>query len=198
MVLLTYFRPYMIYILVKVLNNYIKLLFILYTFNILLNMEKEKYNFYLLIYNIQSRHNIKELVKSALSFGCKKFLVLGKDKKVLNKYFEGENSRIDKIKNYFEEFEDIESLKKYIKENNITVCGVEIGLNCVPIQNHPFKGNTLFILGNEGAGLNKKQKDLCDQFVYIQQYSEKTGSLNVAIAPSIIFQHFSVWSGNLN
>ena len=125
-----------------------------------------------------------------------RFLVIGKEKKVLEKLFKGEKEMTSKIKDYFEYFEDIESLKKYLKENNITPCGVEIGENCIPIQNHPFKGNTLFVLGNEGAGLNNKQKDLCEQFVFIQQYSEKTGSLNVAVAASIIFYHFYVWNGN--
>ena len=159
-------------------------------------MYKNNFSFYLLIYNIQSRHNIKILIKSAISYNCKKFLVIGKEKKVLEKLFKGEKEMTSKIKDYFEYFEDIESLKKYLKENNITPCGVEIGENCIPIQNHPFKGNTLFVLGNEGAGLNNKQKDLCEQFVFIQQYSEKTGSLNVAVAASIIFYHFYVWNGN--
>ena len=155
--------------------------------------KKEKYKFYLLIYNIQSKHNIKTLVQSALNFGCYKILVLGNNKKVLNNCFEKEK-KIEEFKHYFEYFENIEELKKYIKENNINTCGVEIGENCIPIQNHPFKGHTLFILGNEGIGMNQKQKDLCDNFVFIQQYSEKTGSLNVAIAASIIFQHFGVWA----
>ena len=160
--------------------------------------KKNNFSFYLLIYNIQSRNNLKILIKSAISYNCKKFLVLGKEKKVLEKFFNGEKEMTLKLKDYFEYFDDIESLKKYLKENNITPCGVEIGANCIPIQNHPFKGNTLFILGNEGTGLNNKQRELCEQFVFIQQYSEKTGSLNVAIAASIIFYHFYVWNENKN
>lgn len=158
------------------------------------NKDNKKYEFYVLIFNIQSRHNINTIIRSAASFGCTKFLVLGKDKKVLSKFLEKESSP---LKSYiqFEYFETSEELRQYMKENNIYACGVEIGANCIPIQNHPFKGNTLFILGNEGAGMNQKQKDLCDHFVYIQQYSEKTGSLNVAIAASIIFHHFAIWAG---
>ena len=64
-----------------------------------------------------------------------------------------------------------------------------------PIHEHPFTGDTLFVLGNEGAGLNQNQKDICDQFVYISQYTDKTASLNVAIASSIIFHHFALWAG---
>ena len=36
--------------------------------------------------------------------------------------------------------------------------------------------------------------DICDHFVYIPQYSDKTASLNVAIAGSIIFHHFALWA----
>ena len=65
----------------------------------------------------------------------------------------------------------------------------------VPIHKHPFKGNTLFVLGNEGSGLNNNQIAICDHFVYIPQYTNKTASLNVAVAGSIIFHHFALWAG---
>ena len=52
------------------------------------------------------------------------------------------------------------------------------------------------MLGNEGMGLNQRQKELCDQYVFIEQYSNKTGSLNVSIAASIIFYHFFQWANN--
>ena len=64
-----------------------------------------------------------------------------------------------------------------------------------PIQEHPFRGDTLFVLGNEGSGLNANQIAICDQFVYIPQYTDKTASLNVAIAGSIIFHHFALYAG---
>lgn len=38
-------------------------------------------------------------------------------------------------------------------------------------------------------------KQICDFFVYIPQYTNKTASLNVAVAGSIIFHHFAVWAG---
>ena len=149
---------------------------------------------YILIYNIQSRHNILTLIHSAISFGCKDVLVLGKDKKVMSKYLDKEKPSIKSYINY-KYFETISELTAYIKAKQIYVCGVEIGETSVPIQNMVFKGDTLFILGNEGAGMNSKQKEMCDDFVYIQQYTKKTGSLNVAIAASIIFHHFSMWAG---
>ena len=158
-------------------------------------MENKKFKFYVLIFNIQSKHNIKSIINTALSFDCYKILIIGKDKKVLQRYYsEDKNQSI--INDKFIIFNNIEELKIYIKENNIFVCGIEIGKDCIPIQKEPFKGDTLFVLGNEGMGLNQRQKELCDQFVFIEQYSNKTGSLNVGIAASIIFYHFFQWSNN--
>ena len=37
-------------------------------------MEKEKYNFSVLIFNIQSKHNVKSIINTALSFNCDKIL----------------------------------------------------------------------------------------------------------------------------
>jgi tRNA G18 (ribose-2'-O)-methylase SpoU len=153
-------------------------------------MKKNNFNFYLLIYNLQSKHNIKTLIQTALNFNCHKFLILGNIKNTLSKLFFNNKE----IQNKFEFFDEIEQLKIYLSENKIKTIGIEIGKNSIPIQNFIFKENYLFILGNEANGMNQKQKNLCENFVYIQQYSNKTGSLNVAIAASIIFHHFFVWN----
>ena len=155
-------------------------------------MDNKNYNFSVLIFNIQSKHNVKSIINTALSFNCDKILIIGKDKKILHQYYSNENNQ-NIINDKFIIFNNLEDLKEYIKKNNIFVCGVEIGKDCIPIQKEPFKGNTLFVLGNEGMGLNKKQKELCQQYVFIEQYSNKTGSLNVSIAASIIFYHFFNW-----
>ena len=152
---------------------------------------RTQYDFYLLIYNIQSRHNVGTLIRSASAFKCKKILVLGTDKKVLKKFF-GNQGTVKKME--FVYFNTVEEVKQFCKDNDIFICGVEICENSVPVHKQPFKGNTLFVLGNEGAGMNKKQKEMCDQLVYIPQYSTKTGSLNVAIAGSIIFHHFAIFA----
>lgn len=79
-------------------------------------------------------------------------------------------------------------------ENKITVCGVEIMKEAQSVVTHPFKGDTCFILGNEGLGMNENQKAICDQFIYIPQYTNKTASLNVAVSAAILFHHFAIWA----
>ena len=156
-----------------------------------INQVKKPFDFYLLIYNIAKKHNIGTLIRSASAFNIKKVLVLGENKKILKKFF-GSQGTVKKTEFLF--FNDIKSIKDFCKENEIYICGIEIGGESKPVQTQPFKGNTLFVLGNEGSGMNYKQKEMCDHLVYIPQYSSKTGSLNVAIAASIIFHHFAVWA----
>ena len=47
----------------------------------------------------------------------------------------------------------------------------------------------------QGTGLSHGQVQLCDAFVYIQQYGAGTASLNVSVAASIVLHHFALWAG---
>ena len=47
----------------------------------------------------------------------------------------------------------------------------------------------------QGTGLSQGQVQLCDTFVYIQQYGAGTASLNVSVAASIVLHHFALWAG---
>jgi tRNA G18 (ribose-2'-O)-methylase SpoU len=152
----------------------------------------DKPNFYVLIYNLSKAKNIDILIRSANSFGCSQIYVLGGDKKVLNKFYKMKNNE---NKHSFKFFNTVEELSKYCSANYINIVGVEIGENSKPINKYSFTGHTLFVLGNEGVGMNKKQKELCqNNLVYIPQFSNTTASLNVAVAASIIFYHFSKWA----
>ena len=98
------------------------------------------------------------------------------------------------MKTNFRYFDGLKEVRKFCTEEGISVCGIEIMKESKPIHEHPFRGPTLFVLGNEGSGLNKNQIAICDHFVYIEQYTNKIASLNVAIAGSIVFHHFGVWA----
>ena len=91
-------------------------------------------------------------------------------------------------------FPSTTNVREYCTEKSISICGIEIMPESRPIQEHPFRGDTLFMRGNEGSGLNANQIAMCDHFVYIPQYTDKTASLNVAIAGSIIFHHFALYA----
>jgi len=45
-------------------------------------------------------------------------------------------------------------VKDHCVNSKIEIIGIEIIEGAKPIQSQPFKGETLFMLGNEGSGLN--------------------------------------------
>ena len=50
----------------------------------------------------------------------------------------------------------MKDIKRYSSEKKIKILGVEIIEGAKPVNEHPFDGDTLFVLGNEGSGLNQK------------------------------------------
>ena len=52
-------------------------------------------------------------------------------------------------------FNSLKDVRRYCTDNKISICGIEIIEGAKPIQDHPFNGDTLFMLGNEGSGLNQ-------------------------------------------
>ena len=144
------------------------------------------------MFNIQKAKNFGTILRSAAAFNLEEvFLVepAGKKNKISTFGSQGTATKMD-----MRFFPSTESVRQYCTDKKIQICGVEITPESKPIHEHPFKGDTLFLLGNEGSGLNSTQIAMCDQFVYIPQYTNKTASLNVAIAGSIIFHHFALYA----
>lgn len=163
------------------------------------NQTQQKYKSYLVLHNVGKKKNVGTIIRSACAFNLSNVFLISKNiggkkykpEKDFN-FFGNQNTaaQID-----YTAFGSLKEAKEYFVQNNIFVCGVEIMHNAQSITKHPFKGNTAFILGNEGTGLNDNQKAICDHFVYIPQYTNKTASLNIAVAGSIIFHHFAMWAG---
>ncbi len=161
---------------------------------------KSKPNQYLLIHNITKPKNYGMMLRSAAAFDVKKIFLISKnfEEKRKSKIFRdfnlffGDKGTSRKLE--YEVFSGIKQAKAYFMINNIRVCGIEITQGSESITTNPFYGDTVFVLGNEGEGLIDALKDICDQFVFIPQYTDKTASLNVAVAGSIIFHRFAVWA----
>ena len=82
----------------------------------------------------------------------------------------------------------------FFAHRGFKIVGVEIGATSKNVVSHPFTGPTVFMLGNEGAGLSEKQQRQCDDLVYIPQYGKGTASLNVSNAAAIILHHYATWA----
>ena len=156
-------------------------------------MKSSQFDLYLLIFNISKLKNAGTLIRSAAAFNCKEvFLIDSKKKTSKAMVFFGSHGT-EQTTNY-RIFKSIQSVREYCTKQHIFICGVEIMPSSKPVQCHPFMGSTLIVMGNEGTGLNVNQKEICDQFIYIPQYSTKTACLNVAVAGSIIMEHFAEWA----
>ena len=87
-------------------------------------------------------------------------------------------------------FESFECVKNFLKDRSIDLVGIEIMENSIPFQLFPYTSEIAFLPGNEGTGLNGKQKNLCDKFIYIPQFGAGTASLNVNVATGIILNEY--------
>jgi len=157
---------------------------------------------YIIIANISKKPNIRCLIKNAVAFGVKTIFVAGQRK--FNFDASDEKSDIPKIikpliiEGHLKivQFEKIKECIEHIHSLGIKVIGVEIDETAVDVEDtdNCFSGDTAFMMGNEGTGMNEKQMSLCDGFVKISQYGGGTASLNVSIAAGIILQRFYAYS----
>ncbi len=146
---------------------------------------------YLIICHISKINNIKQLVKIAIAFNCIPVLV-------------GLNSLVDEVRSQFNDFGRSEMLtfeklleaKEYLSERGVKIIGIEILEEALPLQSFIFPPTFALMPGNEGTGLNEKQKSMSDLFVYIPQYGCGTASLNVHVATTLVLhQHYMTTLG---
>eukprot|EP00466_Bigelowiella_natans_P011143 jgi/Bigna1/53317/estExt_Genewise1Plus.C_180016 len=141
----------------------------------------------ILIYDVAKKKNIGTIIRSAVAFGVSKILVVGQYNYMMSVC---SHHHI----NQFIYFEKLEEAVKHLKDSNFEILGCEICDSAKSVVSHPFRGNTAFMFGNEGSGMNAKALKACDRFIYIPQHGHGTASLNVSVAASIILHHFAVWA----
>jgi tRNA G18 (ribose-2'-O)-methylase SpoU len=161
--------------------------------------KKDSFQSFLLIHNVAKPKNVGTLVRSAAAFNVSMIYLVSKDaenkkkSKIMSRFqFFGNKGTVQRSD--FEIFPSLKAIKEHFVAQKVLVCGVELTDNAEDVTKHPFKGDTCFLMGNEGTGLTPQQKEICDQFVYIPHYTDKTASLNVAVAGSIVFHHFALWA----
>lgn len=157
---------------------------------------------YLLLHNIAKPKNVGMIVRSACAFNVQKIFLISKDpeKKLKSKLLKdfgvsfGAQGTENKIE--YEFFFSVKAAKDYFVEKGIKIVGIEIGNGARSLHKPgAFEGDTVLVPGNEGDGLIEPLKSICDYFVYIPQYTNKTASLNVAVATSIMLAEFARWAG---
>ena len=173
---------------------------------------------YLIITNISKKPNVRSLLLLAAAFGCTKVFVAGQKKFDFSAPAEGSSStdlphqlramvrdgqmdivrfdRLDECIAHIKSIgaEDGAGTCNRQQRRPIRVVGVEIDPSSQDVEGEPFEGDTAFMMGNEGQGMNEKQMSLCDGFVKIAQYGGGTASLNVYVAASIVLHRFHHWA----
>ena len=144
----------------------------------------------LVLHNIAKKKNFGELIRTAAAMGVEEIVVVGANKLATH----GSHGTPSFLK--FSHFLNFKDACAYLRDvRKATLCGVEITPDAQPVQQHPFRGTTAFLMGNEGQGLTPSQIAGCDQFVYIPQHSDATASLNVNAACAVVLHHFAMWAG---
>ena len=142
---------------------------------------------YIVLSNLQSGSNIGNILRSASIFGCKAIIVVGQKRYRLT----GDHgSRFDLQRHHVYSHEEAMA---YLQSKGVRIYGVEIIEGAQPIMqydqatgmmqfpfNRQYKGGAAFLMGNEGEGLSSKQKEICDEFIFIPQI--RGGSVNGAVA----------------
>lgn len=161
---------------------------------------------HIVVSNLQSGGNIGNILRSASIFGCEECIVVGQKRHRLT----GDHgSRFDLRRRHM--WSHIEA-KEYLHERGVRIYGIEIMTSASPIMRYdaetgvvhfPFDRQwqgAAFVMGNEGNGLSVKQREICDEFLYIPQTrggrSDGGGSasLNVACAATVILQAYCTWA----
>ena len=127
-------------------------------------------NLYVILSNLQSGSNIGSICRNALAFNVREVIIVGR--KSYKEKMRGAD-RGAKLKLKFNVFNSIKDATTYLKTSyNATIVGVEITSDASSLLTKDFTSNkaTAFIFGNEGGGLSDRQRDACDEFVYIPQY----------------------------
>ncbi len=143
----------------------------------------------LLIYNVAKRANIGQILRTGVAFGVSEVIIIGEKNKVSTFGCQGTRSFVN-----FVRYPTLQEAVDQLRRESFTIIGIEICDSAVPVHLQPFVGNTCFIFGNEGTGLNDKAMRACDAFVYIPQVGPGTASLNVAAAAAIVLHQFALWA----
>jgi tRNA G18 (ribose-2'-O)-methylase SpoU len=142
--------------------------------------------------NLLGDFNLSSVIRSANGFNAKEVYYIG------NKHYDrrgtvGTHHYTDVI--HLKKHEQLLELKEKYE-----IVGVENTIaGAIRLDRIEYTKPVLFLLGEEGVGLTQEAIEICDRFVFIQQYGS-VRSLNAAVAGSIIMNDFvtKYTNNNLN
>ncbi|MFA5888889.1 MAG: TrmH family RNA methyltransferase [Candidatus Paceibacterota bacterium] len=149
-------------------------------------MKKSNLQISVLLHNIRSTHNVGSIFRTSDALGITKIYLsgfsptpvdkFGKPRKDITKVALGGEKNIS-----WEYSKNPEKIIKKLKKSNYQIIGLEQTKNSQDYKKVKIKSPTLFIVGNEVEGVERKILSLCDVLVEIPMKGKKE-SLNVSVA----------------
>ena len=140
-------------------------------------------NFYLILPNIRSCHNVGAMFRTADAFAVTKMFLAGytaePPKPQIDKVSLGAETWVP-----WERCDDVPGLIARLQAEGVLVVALEKTGTSVTFDQLPIAGSVALIVGNEVDGVSDDILALCDGVVHIDMYGKKT-SLNVSIAAGI-------------
>jgi len=145
-----------------------------------------KKNFYLILPNIRSCHNVGAMFRTADAFQVSKIFLVGytaaPPKIQIDKVALGAEKWVKWTKR-----KDLKRLIKKLQAEGIKVVALEKSSKSADINTAKFKFPLALLVGNEVDGIDEEILQMCDKIVDIPMYGKKE-SLNVSIAAGIAMQ----------
>lgn len=143
----------------------------------------KKHQFYLILPNIRSCHNVGAMFRTADACGVTKLFLVGytatPPKKEIDKVALGAETWMP-----WEHRKDVKRLIQTLKKKNVLIIGLEKNDTSVDIGSLTIDRDIALIVGNEVDGIEPDIQALCDVVAHIPMQGKKE-SLNVSIAAGI-------------
>lgn len=91
----------------------------------------------------------------------------------------------------------LNEVKEFLERRNIPIVAIEICEQATKLSQFKFPEFAAFMPGNEGTGLNQRQRDITTSFVYIPQFGNGIESLNVTVATSVVLYEYYSRNNNI-
>jgi len=146
--------------------------------------------FYLLLHNIRSIHNVGAIFRTADAIGVSKIYLsgytalpidrFGRMRQDLAKASLGAEKTVP-----WESAKDINELINKLKKEKFKIIALEQDIRSIDYKKVEVIENNLIIVGNEVDGIEKEILDQCDEIIEIPMMGKKE-SLNVSVATGIV------------
>jgi tRNA G18 (ribose-2'-O)-methylase SpoU len=142
-----------------------------------------KSEFYLILPNIRSSHNVGAMFRTADACGVTKIFLVGytpiPPRPDIHKVALGADEWVP-----WEQRKTLKPLLKSLKKKGVKIVALEKNENSIPIETLLVSSSVALIVGNEVDGISSDILDFCDVVAHIPMRGRKE-SLNVSIAGGI-------------